>query len=70
MKQFFSFTTFSAKRVRFILEIGSKYYSEHVSFEPNPTDIASHGLRTLKAGRMNLWLNGPEFLLQNELDWL
>ena len=52
-----------------MLENGSKYHSKHVSFEPNPTDIGSHGLRTLQAGRMNLWVNGPEFLLQNELDW-
>jgi hypothetical protein len=63
------FATFVANRVRLIRENTKGCRWRHVPTELNPADVGSRGLRSATSPRMNLWLEGPSFLLEDEGCW-
>ncbi|KAH3790642.1 hypothetical protein DPMN_168847 [Dreissena polymorpha] len=35
----------------------------------NPADLTSRGLLAYEKEKLNIWLNGPDFLLKGKSDW-
>lgn len=64
------FQTFVANRLAMIHEGSNPTQWNHVKSEANPADCASRGLKPIETKKLKKWLNGPEFLWQEERFWL
>ncbi|KAL5022237.1 hypothetical protein ScPMuIL_001392 [Solemya velum] len=64
------FQTFVANRLAMIHEGSNRTQWNHVKSEANPADCASRGLKPIETKKLKKWLNGPEFLWQEERFWL
>ncbi|XP_078372656.1 uncharacterized protein LOC144656297 [Oculina patagonica] len=63
------FHTFVANRLSVIHENSAPHQWRHVSSELNPADEVSRGLTVEEMSTTSKWLNGPEFLKENEEFW-
>ena len=63
------FKIFVANRVQMIHENSNKDHWRYVPSELNPSDAASRGISMDDGEAVNLWLNGPSFLWENNEDW-
>jgi len=62
------FKTFVANRLSVIHDVTAPNDWRHVPTEMNPADIASRGLFPYEIEKLNIWLNGPDFLLKGKSD--
>ncbi|XP_045778087.1 uncharacterized protein LOC123875994 [Maniola jurtina] len=60
---------FVRNRVSDILERTKNYPWRHVPTASNPADLLSRGVGSNQPNKLNFWLNGPNFLLDNENNW-
>ena len=58
--------TFVSNRVQTILRLTKKDSWNHIDTKLNPADYASRGLVVSENGKVNIWLNGPQMLWENE----
>nr|XP_039254127.1 uncharacterized protein LOC120331151 [Styela clava] len=63
------FPTFIANRLAKIEEGSEPHQWRYVPSELNPADYASRGMTAKKLIAKKSWLQGPEFLYQNEENW-
>ncbi|KAK3754770.1 hypothetical protein QZH41_007277 [Actinostola sp. cb2023] len=63
------FQTFVGNRVSAICEQSSPSQWRYVDTKSNPADDASRGLSADEMLQTQRWINGPEFLWQNEENW-
>ena len=63
------FQTFVANRLATIHENSSPDQWRHVSSTANPADDASRGIKANDVTKIKRWLQGPEFLRQDEQFW-
>ena len=63
------FRTFVANRVSMINNYSDKLQWRHVPSEDNPADLASRGLSPKCKEKVEMWFNGPSFLLKDESEW-
>ncbi|XDV45657.1 hypothetical protein PO909_013717 [Leuciscus waleckii] len=63
------FKTFVANRISLIREATKPSQWKYVRTTENPADQASRGLKAKSLTQGGTWINGPEFLLNNECDW-
>jgi hypothetical protein len=63
------FKTFVANRIVIIHENSNLSQWRYVNSKANPADFASRGLRPSDEREINLWINGPEFLHNDESNW-
>ncbi|XP_077973262.1 uncharacterized protein LOC144428217 [Styela clava] len=63
------FPTFIANRLAKIEEGSEPHQWHYVPSELNPADYASRGMTAKKLIAKKSWLQGPEFLYQNEENW-
>ena len=63
------FKTFVANRVGEIQETTNPEQWHHVPGHKNPADLATRGMNIHDLAESKLWLEGPQFLLQNEESW-
>lgn len=63
------FKTFVANRISLIREVTKPSQWKYVRTTENPADQASRGLKAKSLTQGGTWINGPEFLLNNECDW-
>jgi hypothetical protein len=61
--------TFVRNRVAKINETTPECVWQHVRSQQNPADLVSRGMYPREILKSNLWWNGPDFLLNPELDW-
>ena len=61
------FRIFVANRVKEIRDTSSPSQWDYVKSEENPADIASRGISMAETEMVELWLNGPLFLRQDDL---
>ena len=61
------FKTFVANRVRAVRDKSEPQQWDYVSTNENPADYASRGIKPEDEAKMEQWLHGPEFLLQQEV---
>lgn len=61
--------TFVANRVSEIQTISSCDTWKHVPSEMNPADYLSRGVKCSEIKDLDLWWNGPQFLLEDEYLW-
>ncbi|CAH2109124.1 unnamed protein product [Euphydryas editha] len=60
---------FVKNRVADIQEITKSCLWRHVPTSSNPADLLSRGISVLQSDRVDLWFNGPNFLLDPEESW-
>ncbi|XP_045446878.1 uncharacterized protein LOC123655084 [Melitaea cinxia] len=60
---------FVKNRVADIQEITNSYLWRHVPTSSNPADLLSRGIGVLQSDKVDLWFNGPKFLLDPEESW-
>lgn len=63
------FKTFVGNRLAIIHDVTTPDQWHHVDTKSNPADIASRGINARDADSMNIWLHGPQFLLQDPTSW-
>lgn len=63
------FKTFVGNRVSIIHELTTNNQWRHVDSKSNPADVASRGAYAYDRKRIDMWLGGPEFLLQPTSEW-
>ncbi|VDI41613.1 Hypothetical predicted protein [Mytilus galloprovincialis] len=63
------FKTFVANRLSIIHNTTSLDQWRHVDSPSNPADIASRGIDACDSKKLNIWLNGPNFLLEDSRYW-
>ncbi|CAG2225244.1 Tenascin-R,Ryncolin-2,Angiopoietin-related protein 1,Angiopoietin-related protein 6,Ficolin-3,Techylectin-5B,Ryncolin-1,Fibrinogen C domain-containing protein 1,Ficolin-2,Fibrinogen-like protein 1,Fibrinogen alpha chain,Tenascin,Ficolin-1,Fibrinogen-like protein A,Microfibril-associated glycoprotein 4,Ryncolin-3,Angiopoietin-related protein 2,Angiopoietin-4 [Mytilus edulis] len=63
------FKTFVANRLSIIHNTTSLDQWRHVDSPSNLTDIASRGLDACDSKKLNIWLKGPNFLLEDSRYW-
>jgi hypothetical protein len=63
------FKTFVANRVAIIHENSNPSQWRYVNSKANPADFASRGLRPNDEREIHLWINGPDFLHDDESNW-
>jgi hypothetical protein len=63
------FKTFVANRIAIIHENSNPSQWQYVNSKANPADFASRGLRPSDEREIKLWINGPEFLHNDESKW-
>lgn len=59
---------FVSNRVSVILELTSNFSWRYVKSKDNPADYVSRGLNVSELINSSQWWNGPQFLLENNLD--
>ena len=64
------FKTFVANRVTLIREATKPSQWSYVGTEENPADQASRGLKAKNLIEGGTWINRPDFLTNDERDWL
>ena len=60
-------TNFVSNRINKILEMSHSHQWHHVGTKENPADIASRGTLLVKLQNDKLWLNGPAFIKDTEV---
>ena len=63
------FKTFVGNRLSEIHNISSPEQWRYVDTNSNPADIASRGMDVKDATKINMWLNGPDFLQHEPQRW-
>ena len=63
------FKTFVGNRLSYIHEVTSPEQWRYVDSASNPADLASRGIDPDDDASLKKWLNGPDFLLQDESTW-
>ena len=63
------FQTFVANRLAMIHDASKPSQWRHVNSSSNPADHASRGLKTYEKVKLQQWLEGPEFLWQDQKYW-
>ena len=63
------FKTFVANRIEAIHEVSSPSQWGYVNTKANPADYASRGLHPADKSKIEQWINGPNFLYDDETDW-
>lgn len=63
------FKTFVGNRLSFIHELTIPEQWRYVDSGLNPADLASRGIDPCNVNSLKTWLDGPEYLLQDELTW-
>lgn len=63
------FKTFVANRVTLIREATKSPQWNYIGTAENPADQASRGLKAKSLIQGGTWINGPNFLLNDECDW-
>ena len=63
------FKTFVANRIEAIHGISKPSQWGYVNTEANPADYASRGLRPSDTFEIEQWINGPNFLYDDEENW-
>ena len=63
------FKTLVANRLAAIHDVTTPNDWRYVPTEMNPADLASRGLFPYEIEKLNIWLNGPDFLLKGKSDW-
>jgi hypothetical protein len=56
-------------RLSIIPEVTSPHDWRYVPSKINTADIASRGVNPQDTEKLDIWLNGPEFLIRNEAEW-
>ena len=63
------FQTFVANRLSAIHSLSHPSQWRFVETSSNPADSASRGIKPSDLGKIQVWLNGPEFLYEEEEMW-
>ncbi|XP_068726592.1 uncharacterized protein [Montipora capricornis] len=63
------FQIFVANRLAIIHDVSSSGQWRHVDSQLNPADLASRGLLSIDSEKLRFWLEGPDFLKEEELTW-
>ena len=63
------FQTFVANRLAMIHDMSKPSMWRHVDTKSNPADYASRGLKADEQHKIKTWLNGPNFLREDEDKW-
>ena len=63
------FQIFVANRLAIIHDVSSSRQWRHVDSQSNPADLASRGLLSIDSEKLRLWLEGPDFLKEEECKW-
>ena len=63
------FKVFVANRVQLIRENSDVSQWRYIETKKNPADDASRGLSPCNSKKVKRWINGPEFLWQDESKW-
>ena len=63
------FKTFVANRLAVIHDVTSPTDWRYVPSDKNPADIASRGLFPNEVGKLEQWVNGPDFIQKGKNDW-
>lgn len=63
------FRTFVANRIAEIHKVSHAHQWRYVNTTNNSADMASRGLRVETFLQKEMWLSGPEFLLQSQEEW-
>ena len=63
------FQTFVANRLSAIHSLSHPSQWRYVETSSNPADSASRGIKPSDSGKIQVWLNGPEFLYEEEEMW-
>lgn len=61
--------TFQANRVAEIQELTENVKWQHVVTKDNPADLVSRGVGPSKLNNNQMWWNGPNWLIQKQIDW-
>ena len=63
------FQIFVANRLAIIHDVSSSRQWRHVDSQFNPADLASRGLLSIDSEKLRFWLEGPDFLKEEEHKW-
>ena len=63
------FKTFVANRIKAVHEVSNPSQWGYVNTETNLADYASRGLHPADKSKIEQWINGPNFLYDDETDW-
>ncbi|XP_068738988.1 uncharacterized protein [Montipora capricornis] len=63
------FQIFVANRLAIIHDVSSSRQWRHVDSQFNPADLASRGLLSIDSEKLQFWLEGPDFLKEEEHKW-